>query len=709
MTFPLSAGVYFDEIDLTAGVTGVSSTAAAISGIFSWGPVNLPTLVGSANTLKQTFGSPSNLNAETWFSGANFLGYGNALWVCRTANTTANGASNTAAPNTAVNAVANTANIVNILNNVVLNRNTFSTQEFTDTNVLYIAKYPGALGNSLRIAQCDSPNAYSSNVSFSGTIVSGISAGNSYLGTLTVNVGANTGQLVITASGGSNVSVGNTFAQAIISNFTVGDNMLIGNNTIGSQASNMLKITGISNAVTNSTATLVTFNFATASRLPQVTTANTVRRFWEFYNYVQGGPGLTPSVQALSGNSSLVDQLSIVIVDQNGGFSGVPGTIIETWNNLSFATDATNQDGSSAFYQTVLNQSSKYVWAVNSRSGVTVANSATLVNSTDQNPLSLQFQLGQDGDSESVAPLSTLANGWGFFTNKLYPISLIIAGKSIGGSGTFNGVTYNNFQLTNWLVQNIVNLRGNDCVVCSSPDKSTVVNNAGQEAMSIYGWTTFLNPSTYLIIDTGYKYQYDQYNNIYRWIPMNGDVAGCCAYTDLVAYPWFSPAGVKRGLIQNATRLAYNPSETDRDFLYPLAINPIINEAGWGTYLDGDRTFTIQTTAFNRINVRRLFIYLEQSIVNATKIINFELNDVFTQNEFKNIVNPFLKNVQGARGLYDFIVICDSSNNTAFVVDSNEFLAGIYLKPARAINFIRLDFVAVSDSVSFSEVESSQF
>ena len=355
----------------------------------------------------------------------------------------------------------------------------------------------------------------------------------------------------------------------------------------------------------------------------------------------------------------------------------------------------------------VLNQSSKYVWAVNSRSGVTVANSASLVNSTDQNPLSLQLQLGQDGDSEMIAPLQTLANGWGYFTNKLYPISLLISGYPTGGTGTFNGATYNNFQLANWLVQNIVNLRGNDCVVFASPDKATMLNNTGQEAMSIYGWSTFINPSTYLVLDTGYKYQYDQYNNIYRWIPMNGDVAGCCAYTDLVAYPWYSPGGVKRGLIQNVTRLAYNPSETDRDFLYPLAINPIINEAGWGTYLNGDKTFTIQTTAFNRINVRRLFIYLEQSIVNATKVINFELNDVFTQNEFKNIVNPFLKNVEGARGLYDFIVICDSSNNTPFVVDANEFLAGIYLKPARAINFIRLDFVAVSDSVSFSEVESS--
>jgi hypothetical protein len=703
MTFPLSPGVYYDEIDLTASVTGVSSSAGAIAGIFTWGPMFQPMLIGSETQLKSTFGAPTNLNPETWFSAANFLGYTNALWVVRTANTTSNTA------NAALNAVANTGAVANILNEVILNPTTFSTQSFTDTNVLYVARYPGALGNSLRVAQVDSVNAYSSNVSFSGTIISGNASGNSYTGTLSVNIGSNTGTIVFTNSGGSNVAAGNTFATTLMQSFTIGDQILIGNSSLGTAYTTPLKITGISNAITNSTATLVNLSFNNPSRLAYNYTANTVKRYWEFYNQVNSGPGETPSVLAVTSNSNLVDQLSVVIVDQNGLFTGVPGTILETYNNVSYAKDAVNADGSTAYYQTVINQNSNYIYVINDRNGITSANSVSLVNSTNLNPLSLNFQLGQDGDSEAVAPLQTLANGWQLFTNKIYPISLLINGKSISGTGTYNGASYSNFQLTNWIAQNVIAQRKGDCMLFFSPDKATVVNNAGFEALSIAGWSSFINPSTYIFMDSGYKYQYDRYNNIYRWIPLNGDIAGTRAFTNGISYPWFSNAGINNGLINNVTRLAYNPSETDRDYLYPLGINPVITESGYGTYLNGDKMFTIQSTAFNRINVRGLFIYSEQSIVNATKTILFNINDVFTQNQFKNIVNPFLKGIVGARGITDFIVICDASNNTAQVVDANQFIAGIYIKPAHVIDFIRLDFVAVSDSVTFSEVENSAY
>ena len=703
MTFNLSPGVYFDEVDLTQGVTGVSTSAGGIAGIYSWGPMFEPVLIGSQLQYQQMFGTPSNLNAETWFSGYNFLSYANALWVVRTANTTANTA------NAALNAVANTGPVANILNDVVLNKLAFTSQTFTDTNVQYIAKYPGAKGNSLRIAQCDSANAFSSNVSLSGTIISGAATGNSYTGTLSVNIGANTGQIVITPTTGSNVAAGNTFATTLMQDFTVGDNILIGNTALGSAYYTTMKITGIANAVTNSTATAINLQFANPSRLAVNYSGNTVQRYWEFYNQVNTKPGETPSVLAKTSNSSLIDQLSVVIVDQNGAFSGVPGTILETFNNLSFATDAINPDGSSNYYMNIINQTSQYVWVVNDRPGITSANSTSLTNSTNQNPLSLTFVLGQDGDSESVAPLQTLANGWQLLTNKTYPISYLIAGKSIGGSGTYNGGSYNNFQSVNWIVQNVIAQRKYDCIAFASPDKSTVVNNSGFEAVSIAGWGSFLNPSTYLFVDTGYKWQYDRFNNIYRWIPLCGDVAGTRAYTDSISYPWMSNAGISNGLINNVTKLAYNPSETDRDFLYPQGYNPVITESGYGTYLDGDRMFTIVTTAFNRINVRNLFIYLEQSITKATKTIQFRINDVFTQNQFKNMVNPFIKGVKGAEGVTDFIVICDSSNNTAEVVDANQFVAGIYIKPSRVIDFIRLDFVAVNDTVTFSAVENAAF
>jgi hypothetical protein len=703
MTFNLSPGIYFTEVDLSQFVSGVSSSQGAISGIFKWGPLFEPYLISSESQLLNVFGPPSNLNAETWFSGANFLGYTNALWVTRTANTTAN------TSNAAYNAVANTGNVANILNNVVLNQLTFANQQFTDTNVLYIARYAGSMGNSLRIAQCDSPNAYSSNVSLSGTVIAGNGVGNSYTGMLSVNIGANTGTIVITPTTGSNVAVGNTFASTLIQDFTVGDNILIGNTSLGTSYTTPLKITAISNAITNSTATLINLSFNNPSRLAYNYSANTVKRYWEFYNQVNTGPGETASVLAITSNSSLVDQLSIVVVDQQGSFSGVPGTILEIWNNLSYAIDAINADGSTNYYKTVLNTQSQYLWCVNDRNGITSANSINLVNSTNQNPLSLQFNLGQDGDAEGIAPLQTLANGWQLFTNKAYPISYIIQGKAISGTGVYNGASYNNFQLTNWLVQNVVAPRKYDSIVFASPDIATVVNNSGFEQQSIAGWTSFLNASTYLFIDSGYFSMYDRYNNIYRWIPLNGSIAGTRAYTDGISYPWFSNAGINNGLINNVTKLAYNPNETDRDYLYPLGINPVISEAGYGTYLDGDRMFTQVNTAFNRINVRNLFIYCEQAIVKATKVILFDINDVFTQNQFKNMVNPFLKGIVGARGITDFVVICDATNNTPQVVDNNQFIAGIYIKPSRVIDFIRLDFVAVSDTVSFAEIESSAY
>ena len=703
MTFPLSPGVYVREIDLTQSVQGLSTSQGAIAGIYGWGPVNEPTLISSQAEYQQIFGTPTNLNAETWFSGWNFLSYTNALWVCRAANTTAN------TSNAAYNAVANTGAVANILNDVVLNQLTFAEQTFTDTNVLYIAKYPGAKGNSLRIAQVDSPNAFSSNVSFSGTIVSGNAAGNSYTGSISVNIGSNTGTIIITPTAGSNVASGNTFAATLVQDFTVGDNILIGNTSLGTAYTYPLKITAISNAVTNSTATSITLNFSNPSRLSYNYTANSVRRYWEFYNQVSNAPGETPSVLAATSNSSLTDQMSIVIVDQNGLFSGVPGTILETYNNVSFATDATNPDGSSNYYMNIINTQSKYVWAVNDRNGVVSANSLSLTNSTNQDPLNLQFNQGQDGDSESLAPLQTLGIAWQLFANQIYPISYIIQGKATGGSGVYNGQSFTNFQLTNWLVQNIVEPRGYDTIVFASPDKSTVVNNSGFEAVSIAGWTSFLNASTYLFMDTGYKWQYDQFNNLYRWIPLNGDIAGTRAFTDNVSYPWFSNAGITRGLINNSIKLAYNPNETDRDYLYPLGINPVVTEAGYGTYLDGDRMFTEVNTAFNRINVRNLFIYCEKAIKKATKVILFDINDVFTQNQFKNMVNPFLAGIVGARGITDFIVVCDATNNTPQVVDGNQFVAAMYIKPSRVIDFIRLDFVAVNDTVSFAAVENANY
>jgi phage tail sheath protein FI len=241
-------------------------------------------------------------------------------------------------------------------------------------------------------------------------------------------------------------------------------------------------------------------------------------------------------------------------------------------------------------------------------------------------------------------------------------------------------------------------------VVFVSPPANTVVRNAGSEVLSLQAFRNNIVSSSYAVIDSGYKYQYDKYNDVYRYIPMNGDVAGLCVRTDSERDPWFSPAGFNRGQVKNIIKLAYNPTKAERDLLYKAGINPVVTFPGQGTVLFGDKTALTRSSAFDRINVRRLFIILEKAIATASKSMLFEFNDPFTRTQFVNMVEPFLRDIQGRRGIYDFKVVCDDSNNTAGVVDRGEFVGDIYIKPARAINFIQLNFVAVRSGVEFNEI-----
>jgi phage tail sheath protein FI len=243
-----------------------------------------------------------------------------------------------------------------------------------------------------------------------------------------------------------------------------------------------------------------------------------------------------------------------------------------------------------------------------------------------------------------------------------------------------------------------------DVLVFLSPTKSSVVNNAGNEATSILSFRNSLTSSSYAVLDSGYKYQFDKYNNVYRWVPLNGDIAGACARTDLERDPWYSPGGLSRGVIKNVIKLAYNPDKAERDNLYVQGVNPVVTFQGEGTILYGDKTMLAKPSAFDRINVRRLFIVLEKSIARAARSTLFEYNDQFTRAQFVNLVEPFLRDVQGRRGITDFRVVCDTTNNTAEVIDSNRFVGDIYIKPARSINFIQLNFVAVRTGVSFDEI-----
>jgi len=767
MPFQLSAGVNITEIDLTTIVPAVSTAVGAIAGIFRWGPVGQRLLVDRETILAARFGTPSNLNAETWFTAANFLGYANQLMVVRAANTTgatpsadfnALGANSTVSnniftlttgttselvtgmyvtqssnstiigsgnnlaitvinstaislsgntnsngtvtmyfgrPATAYSAVALVENgfVANLVNQIVKNEEEYTTKDGTfDSDVMYVAKFPGSMGNSLRVAVCDTANAYQSNVNL---LANATWSGSAFA----ITVGSNTGTISVSNGSATNTS-GNTYAGTLAANLVAGDLISVGNSQIGTQ---YLKVTEIGAAVSNATVTTLTLSFEDPYRLSTDYSSNTIARHWEFFNVVDTAPGQSEYVRDY-GNTAANDELHVVVVDENGDFSSAPGTILEVYKNLSRATNAKGLDNTDNYYKTVLNDKSQYIYWANDRSNSASANAQTVASSTNYAPLSVNFTLGADGSSESDATLAVVAAAYDKFINSEdVDISIVMQGKPLGGSTSSGGQTVTGYLLGNYIIDNIVTIR-KDCVAVISPEKSTVVNNIGNEALSLVNWRNVLHDSSYAIMDSGYKYQYDRYNDMYRWIPLNGDIAGLCARTDQTNDAWWSPAGFNRGQIKNLVRLAFNPGKAERDTLYKNGINPVVTFPGQGTVLYGDKTIQSKPSAFDRINVRRLFIVLEKAIAVSSKFQLFEFNDEFTRRQFVNIVTPYLREVQGRRGITAFKVVCDESNNTAQVVDSNEFVGDIYIKPARSINFIQLNFVAVPSGVQFSEI-----
>jgi len=740
---PVSPGVYSSEVNVSTSVPIIGTSTGAIAGVFNWGPLFQPTLVTSQQQLQTFFGVPTNNNAETWFSAYNFLNYSTSLFVVRTSlsNLIANSTVNTM-PNAAITAVANdggiTVNNVLMVTNATYNSTTFSNfmnsnQNLSTANVVWTAKNPGSLGNSLRVGVCFDKYQYHSIVSLSGTITGGgASAGNSYIGSLNLTPGSNVGYLVFTQTNSSNVAAGNLFANTLILSFGRGDWFRVPtyNSTRPYQLLQLVNFNTL-NAITNSTATSVKVQFTSPYNgnpvvanngylIPSTYGANTVERYWQYYNVCPPANStfVTP-YQANSAKPTVEDLVSVVVVDINGIITGIPNTILESWNSLSRATDAVNSDGSTNFYRTVINQNSQWIYNINDVVGFP-ANTANNLSSPTPTaaPYDQTFYWGNDGDGESNVQLGALMNGWDLFRGtESISINLVIAGKSVQGpsGGLTAGITnttYYNTGLVNYLINNLAipatangSGRG-DVVVFFSPDKSIVVNNTNGNDIptDLVNWASLITSSDRAFMDCNYKYQYDQFNNIYRWIPLNGDIAGLCAYTDAVSFPWFSPAGFNRGQIANVTKLAWNPQQGDRDYIYPYGINPVVTFPGQGTYLYGDRTFTQQPSAFDRINVRRLFLYMETSIAIAARYTLFELNDVFTQNAFLNMVNPFLSQIQSCRGISAYQVICDSTINTPFIVDSNQFLAAVLVKPERSINFIQITYYAVPDGVAFNTV-----
>ena len=787
--FQLSPGVNVSEVDLTTVTPSVDTTAGAIAGVFRWGPVNERVLVTSENDLVKKFGKPTNINPETFFSAANFLGYSNSLYTVRAANTTAQfaaagGESTSAVPSaltgtiTAVNTsivvtgtntlfntqlvigdvvliangvlgtVANIANSsqLSLVSNAALNATTaaafkyitaragltvFNNNDFDNksaawdgTSAQYVARWPGALGNTLRVSMCENPTQYSSATDLLvQRYTLGVTAGDAVGNTAAFN-GANTGFVIpvgssigtITLDGGptSNgyTSGGGTKFTANVANVqsimtTLSDSYAIGDYVVvGSGQTQSLKIVNKSVSVANVAGVglavgALTLTFDQPLKLSAPINTNQVTRYWEYYSQVDTAPGRSTYVEVngnktaqLANASAQLDEVHVVVVDEDGEFTGSPGAVLEVWQGLSRATDAKLADGSSNYFKTLINDQSEYIWFADDNSTAPSNTALNVVTATGSAPLTSSLSGGVDVD-EVTLPFTALATAYDQFVSpEDIDISLLITGGSRSGD--------NGSQLANYLIDNIAEVR-KDCVVFVSPEKSDVVNAAAPEA-NIVQFRNSVRSSSYAVMDSGYKQMYDKYNDLYRWVPLNGDIAGLCVRTDNTRDPWFSPAGTSRGQIKNVIKLAFNPNLAQRDFLYKNGVNPVISQQGQGTILYGDKTLLSKPSAFDRINVRRLFIVLEKAIATAAKSLLFEFNDEFTRTQFRNLVEPFLRDVQGRRGIFDFKVVCDETNNTAEVIDSNKFVGDIYIKPARSINYIQLNFVAVRSGIEFSEI-----
>jgi len=603
MAFQVSPGVNVTEIDLTTVVPAVSSTEGAIAGVFNWGPIEDRVLISSETQLVSRFGKPTSANFETFFAAANFLAYGNKLYVSRAADATAYNAGGSAAAGS-------------ITSTQIKNYDAFQDASL-DVDATYWARYAGTLGNSLKVAVCDTANAFFANIDFSSATIS-----------------------FKAVPGSPNVDV-TDIGTGDLDNLNVGDLIEID--------SRLLKIK-TKGSVTSNAATIVLTDSFTG--VANAFANGTINRYWEFYGDVSAAPGTSAFVANAGGTS---DELHVLVIDEDGLFTGTKGAILERYESLSRATDAKGPEGGSIFYRDVINESSQYIYVGSERAGSYEAAAASVAAFANTIPLSLSLAGGADSTAEGSISVASLSAAWDKFKNaEEVDVSLLIAGKAVG----VNGV-----QIANYVIDNIAEYR-KDCVV----------------------------------------FMYDRYNDVNRYIPLCGDIAGLCVRTDETRDPWFSPAGFNRGQIKNILKLAYNPDKAQRDILYKNGINPVVTFPGQGTVLYGDKTLLSKPSAFDRINVRRLFIVLEKAIATSAKFSLFEFNDEFTRAQFRSLVEPYLRDIQGRRGIYDFKVVCDTTNNTGEVIDRNEFVGDIYIKPARSINFIQLNFIAVRTGVEFSEV-----
>jgi hypothetical protein len=415
---------------------------------------------------------------------------------------------------------------------------------------------------------------------------------------------------------------------------------------------------------------------------------------WTYESEFDAAPATSPYAASVGGSG---DEVHVIVIDEDGLWTGTAGTVLEKFAFLSKASDGKKPDGTNNYYKDAINSRSEYIWWMDHPTAVTGTTSwgATAAGSAFKTLTAVQTVSLSGGTDDYALTDGEKNSAFALFANaEQYDVSLVMLGKA-------------STTVAQYVISNICETRL-DCIALISPQRvsngDVIIGATSTEIGYITGYRDALSSTSYAVMDSGSKYQYDRYNDKYRYVPLNGDVAGLCARTDYTNDPWFSPGGLNRGQIKNVVRLAVNPTKTQRDTLYKKGVNPVVTFPGEGTVLFGDKTLLAKPSAFDRINVRRLFIVMEKAIATAAKFQLFEFNDSFTRAQFKNLVEPFLRDVQGRRGITDFVVKCDESNNTGEVIDRNEFIADIFVKPNRSINFITLNFVAARSAINFSEI-----
>jgi phage tail sheath protein FI len=723
MPFQLSPGVAVVEKDFSSIVPAVSSSVGAFAGSFAWGPVLQPITVSSENVLVQQFGKPNDSNFASFFSAANFLSYANNLLLVRadstngknavstptgglatvTVGTAGSGYSSTAAAPAVTVSAPDEAGGTQAVVTVTLSGGAITAIAVTSGGSGYsaapninISAPSGGSGATFTVnmigtapnQSIDTITVVGGGTGYKGTVTATVSAGNATLGAVTIASSSIASATIVTAGTGYSTAPTITVAAP-----PSGVTALL-NRTVATAG---VKIRNSEHYLASfSSGAAVTGEFAakfpgTLGNSLKVSYADsTTFAAWTYKLEFDAAPG-TSSYAASVGGSD--DEMHIIIIDEDGEWTGTPGAVLEKYAFVSKAGDGKKPDGTNNHYKDVINANSDYIWWTDypaSSDWGTSASSNTFTALVSAVSLSLAGGV----DDYSMTPGQQQA-AYNLFANaELYDVSLIIAGKA-------NAATAK-------IIADLAQTRA-DCVAFISPQDNTtgdvIVGNSSTETDAIVTFRNAVNViHSYAVIDSGYKYQYDRYNDKYRYVPLNADVAGLCARTDYTNDPWYSPGGYNRGQIKNVVRLAHNPDKTNRDTLYKAGVNPVVSFPGQGIVLFGDKTMQTKPSAFDRINVRRLFITLEKAIATAAKFQLFEFNDGFTRAQFKNLVEPFLRDVQGRRGIIDFRVKCDDTNNTGDVIDRNEFIADIFIKPNRSINFITLNFVAARSSANFTEI-----